>query len=139
MTKDTIQEQARLDWLNMMPARKWAAAYGAALMDRIDALEAENARLTASVSELERQAEEVEQGHYRMAVAANEMIHKVWEHLGGQDPTREGGSNLVGRTAELRARADAAEAEVARLREELASRLSPSPPDGGQATDWRRR
>lgn len=72
-----------------------------------------------AILKLQGEVAEAYAGSDRLLAAQNAIVLEVWTVLGGQDDTREGGSNLVTRVTELTTRLEAAEAEVARMRSAL--------------------
>jgi uncharacterized small protein (DUF1192 family) len=97
-------------------ARKHFEAKAAAADARITALQAEVERLRAEYREFV-------DGNEQLWAAQNGIVHQVWAILGGQDETRPGGCNLIGRVGELHARATTAEAEVEKLKKEVLRHL----------------
>lgn len=95
----------------------WAEGSGGTVIEplvRKSALDAANARADA----LERELAEYIAGTDKLFAAQNGVVNEVWTLLGGQDDTRPGGSNLVGRVREFVARAEAAESRLAKAAEE---------------------
>jgi uncharacterized protein (DUF3084 family) len=79
--------------------------------------ELESAR--AEVNRLMKERQELIDGFDRLGAARNGITEQVWAILGGQDETRPGGCNLVGRVGELHARATTAEADLATARQQI--------------------
>ncbi len=77
--------------------------------------------LASSIEALEAERDEAIEGSNQLMAAQNGIVHAVWDLLGGEDQTREGGQNLVTRVKEFVASRQAAEAERDRYKSALFS------------------
>jgi hypothetical protein len=77
--------------------------------------------LSSLVRERDELAERVDRmyGAEELLTAQNIIVRAVWDVLGGEDATRADGQNLIARVREITARATAAEADAAKMREAL--------------------
>jgi chromosome segregation ATPase len=89
------------------------------LMDDAAITDARITALQAEVNRLTKERQELIDGFDRLGAARNGITEQVWAILGGQDETRPGGCNLVGRVGELHARATTAEADLATARQQI--------------------